>query len=81
MIILKVKKISKVSPTFKKDRQLTGGTQCHTAPNRKFQIKTGGPQTKILIQLPDIFKDWVEEKTIVEIEKQCFYEVVQVLIA
>ena len=46
-----------------------------------FESKQGGPQTKILIQLPDIFKDWVEEKTIVDIEKQCFFEVVQVLIA
>ena len=52
-----VKKIFKVSSTIKKDRQLTGCTQCHTVLNRNFLIKTVGPQTKIL-------KVWVEENNI-----------------
>ena len=59
-----VKKIFKVSSNFKKDRQLTWGTQYHTAQNRKFWIETGGPQNKVLIQFPDILKAWVEEKTV-----------------
>ena len=43
-----IKKIFKVSSTFKKDRQLTGGTQCNTVPNRKFRIETGGPPNQEL---------------------------------
>ena len=43
-----VKKIFKVSSIFRKDRQLTGGTQCHTAQNRKFWIETGGPPNQDL---------------------------------
>ena len=69
MIRLEVKKIFKVVfSTFKKERQLTGGTQCQTAPNGRFRIETGGPQTKITIQLPHILKALVEEKKIYEVE-------------
>ena len=57
-----IKKIFKVSSTFKKDRQLTGGTQCNTVPNRKFRIGRVGPQTKIL-------KAWVEENKIFRSKK------------
>ena len=49
MIRLKVKKIFVVFfPTFKKDRQLTWGTQCHPMPNRMSWIETGGPPNQEL---------------------------------
>ena len=43
-----IKKIFKVSSTFKKDRQLIWGTQCHPMPNRMSWIETGGPPNQEL---------------------------------
>ena len=74
MIRLTVKKNFKVSSTFKRDGQLTGGTQCHSVPNRKSRLETGGPQTKIY----DILKALVEETASFEEKRQCFFEIIQV---
>ena len=57
-----IKKIFKVSSTFKKARQLTGCTQCHTTQNRTFWIETWGPQTKFLNQFPELKKNGVSVK-------------------